>query len=151
MARKTAKTTKATAARTHAAAKCGLFILRPPTLRNAQDVAKYLESEFAAVLRSTYDLAQTGSSCPFILLDDLAYVAESMARVLRGEGAMAFEDESCGFAADLSRSLREIAGRVDGDSYKGADGLGTLWPSTLPTLARLLGRAEAQAAREGGA
>jgi hypothetical protein len=133
----------------------GLCILNPPTLGSAEEVAAYLEGGFAATLRAVLDLVASGAAaeCPGVvptLLDDLAYVAVSAARVLRGEAAVEFADESSGFVEDLGRALKALAARIDGGDYENVAGGGDqLWDSTLPTLARLLGHAETVAAAEG--
>src|SRR3990172_9269770 len=116
MARNKTKATKASKDRSKEEEPEHLFILRPPTLGTAKGVADYLEGEFAAVLRAMYDVLSAGAHCPLILLDDLGYVANALARVLRGEPPVGFEDESLGFTDEAARSLRELTGRLHGAS-----------------------------------
>jgi hypothetical protein len=127
--------------------KEGLFIMRPPTLRTAEDVARYLEQDFADTLWAAADLVESGAYCPWALLHDVACVSETLARVLRGAGPVEFYSSGTR-GPDLVRAVADLASRiVNGNEFETVEGLSGICDSTLATLGKLIREAQPPAAQ----
>ena len=130
------------------------MIIHAPVLETVADVARYLAGDFQSLCRMATDLAAAGVALPATFYEDLGNLAWGAALVLNGEGTGGGEaNEPREYLEDLATAYAGMVRKLDRSddrrsftAINGSEGL--VFPTTMPTLSRLIRDAAAQAETE---